>query len=183
MCGCSSSSGNSCNCGCENYTLSQIAGPTGATGPAGTTVLYWNPDTLSTATTGSDVLLATYTLPAATLDTAGDELEFVITGAWLLDAVRYVKVELNNPITTVAQCSGILSNGVFVIQGIITYVSNTSTEGWNQSVWNNGATTQQIVSNGFVTDFTGSQTFKVYVNQDVATSVRIDSIKIKKANI
>jgi len=65
---------NDCSCGCNDLVLEQIAGPTGATGPAGTTIIYWNKpaDPLSSVTTGSDVLLLTTTISLAnTLTTDG----------------------------------------------------------------------------------------------------------------
>ncbi len=180
---CSGGCSSNCSCGCEQITLETIAGPTGPQGPAGTSVLYWNPDTLSTATTGSDVLLASYSLPADELETNGDELQIEVTGAWLNNAVRYLKLDINgSAITTVANSTGALTNGAFVCRIIVTRASNTTTEGFAISHWNIGATTESLIGlNAYTTDFTAIQTVRFFINQDVATSVRIDSIKIKKA--
>jgi hypothetical protein len=184
MCGCSGNSSNNCNCGCDYYTLEQIAGPTGATGPAGTTIIYWNTDTLTTATTGSDVLLLSTTISLAnTLTTNGSEYQFEITGTYSNNATRAIKIDLNaSTITTVSSNSGVLTDGRFVINGIITRVSATSTEGFNISTWNLGGTQQLIpATNSFVPDFSTTNTFRVYVNQDVASSISISSIKIRRA--
>lgn len=181
MCQCT---GN-CN-DCSQIVLEQIAGPTGPQGPAGingTSVLDWTTTTLTTGTTGSDVLVYTYTLPANELPTDGDELEINITGAWLISAARYIKLDINGsgPLVIASQ-AGTVTNGTFTLKGIITRVSNTSTEGFFQGFWNLGNTVQSIVGfTGYVTDFTANQPIRFYINQDVAASVRIDSIKIKKA--
>lgn len=177
MCQCSS------NCDdCSLITLEQIAGPTGPAGPSGTTVLDWTTTTLTSATTGSDVLVYSYTLPADELPTNGDELQIDITGAWLDDAVRYIKLDINgSTITTIAQQSGTCSNGVFTIRGVVTRVSNTSTEGFFQGFWNNGSTVQSFVGYNYTTDFSANQTVRFYINQDGASKIQIDSIKIKKA--
>jgi len=173
------------NCGgcsdCSQITLEQIAGPIGPQGPSGTTVIYWNTNTLTSTTTGSDVLLDTFVLPANSLATNGDELEIEITGAWLNSAIRSVKLELNNPPVVIAQSGGSVINGVFTINSVITRVSNTTTEGYSHASWNSGAANTTFVSNSFTTNFSTNQNIKIYINQDTASSVRIDSIKIKKA--
>lgn len=188
---CCEGSGNNCNCGCDAISLPSIAGPTGptgpagatgATGPAGTTILDWYDSTITTPITGSDVLMYSYTLLADELPTNGDELQIDVVGAWLNSASRYLKLDINgSTITTMAQCAGVCSNGIFVVKAIVSRVSNTSTEGFVQSFWNNGATVQSLVTFPFITDFTSNQTVRFYVNQDLANAIRIDSIKIKKA--
>lgn len=183
---CCNSSSSNCSCGCETIVLPQATGPTGPTGPAGTTVLYWNNDTLSTATTGSDVLLLTTTLVADTLDTNGDTLEIEIVGSMANNAVRYLKLEFNNPLVTVIQSSGVLSNGTFRSTITITRRSNISATFDSVSHWNSGGTTQFLSSGGagaYVTDYTTTQNIKFYVNQDVASSLTINSVKIKKVII
>jgi len=183
---CCSGSGSNCNCGCETIVLPTPVGPTGPTGPAGTTILYWNNNTLSTATTGSDVLLLTTTLVANTLDTDGDTLEIEIVGSMANNAVRYLKLEFNNPLVTILQSSGILSNGNFRTIVTITRRNNISATMDSISHWNTGSTTQFLSSVGasaYVTDYTTTQNIKFYVNQDVASSLTINSVKIKKVII
>lgn len=174
-----------CNCGCETLVIPSIAGPQGIQGPAGTTVLVWSNSTLSTPTTGSDVLLYTYSLAANQLATNGDELEIVIVGTFLNNASRYIKLDLNSSaITTISNSSGILSNGSFITTATITRVSNKTTTGFSLSHWNTGSTTQSLVGlSTYTADFASIQTIKIYVNQDVASSIRIDNIKIKKSII
>jgi hypothetical protein len=183
---CCTGSGSNCNCGCETIVLPTPVGPAGATGPAGTTILYWNNSSLSTATTGSDVLLLTTTLVADTLDTNGDTLEIEIVGSMSNNAVRYLKLEFNNPITTVLQSSGVLANGVFKTTVTITRRSNISAAMDSLSHWNSGASSQFLSSSGgaaYVTDYTTTQNIKLYVNQDVASSLTVNSFKIKKAEL
>jgi enamine deaminase RidA (YjgF/YER057c/UK114 family) len=180
---CCTSSGNNCSCGCSNYTLESIAGPTGPQGPAGTTILVWDTANYSTATTASDVLLTSYTIPANTITSNGSELQFEITGEFSNNSDRAVKIDVNvSSLTTVVSNVGALADGRFVINGVITRVSNTTTEGFNLAHWNLGGTTQLTPeTNTFTTDFTASQSFRVYVNQSVASSITIKSVKIRKA--
>lgn len=182
MC-CNQSNGN-CSCGCETIVLPTPVGPTGPTGPAGTTIIFWDTTNYLTATTGSDVLLLSTTISLAnTLSSNGSEYQFEITGQYLNDSDRAVKIDLNNStITTVSENLGVLTDGKFVINGIITRVSASSTEGYNQSSWNLGGSQQLIpATNFFVPDFTTTNTFRVYVNQSVASSIIINSIKIRRA--
>jgi len=181
---CCNSTNSNCNCGCEAITLPTIAGPTGATGPAGTTIIFWNTTTHSSVTTGSDVLLHSTTISLANaLTSNGSEYQFEITGEYLNDSDRAVKIDLNaSSITTVSSNLGVLTDGKFVINGVITRKSPTVTEGFNQSAWNLGSTQQFIpATNSFVPDFTTTNTFRVYVNQSVASSITINSIKIRRA--
>jgi hypothetical protein len=181
---CCEGSGNNCSCGCETIVLTQATGPTGPTGPAGTTIIYWNTDTLTTPNTGADVLLVSTTISLAnTLTTNGSEYQFEITGEYLNDSDRAVKIDLNSStITTVSENLGVLTDGKFVINGVITRVSASSTEGFNQSSWNLGGSQQLMpATNSFVPDFTTTNTFRVYVNQSVASSITINSIKIRRA--
>jgi len=173
-----------CSCGSQFIVNESIAGPTGATGPAGTTIIFWDTTTYSTATTGSDVLLVSTTISLAnTLTTNGSEYQFEITGQYSDNADRAVKIDLNaSTITTVSSNTGVLADGKFVINGIITRVSATSTEGFNTSCWNLGGTQQLIpATNSFVPDFTTTNSFRVYVNQSVASTIEISSIKIRRA--
>lgn len=177
-------SGNNCNCGCDTIVLTQAVGPTGATGPAGTTVIFWDTASYSSGNTGADVLLVSTTISLAnTLSSNGSEYQFEITGTCSNDADRYVKIDLNaSTITTVMNNSGVLTDGRFVINGVITRVSSTSTEGFNQSSWNLGNSQQLIpATNSFVPDFTTTNSFRVYINQSVASSITISSIKIRRA--
>lgn len=181
---CCEGSGNNCNCGCDAISLPSIAGPTGATGPAGTTIIFWDTTTYSTATTGSDVMLLSTTISLAnSLTTNGSEYQFEITGEYSNDSDRAVKIDLNvSSLTTVSENLGVLTDGRFVINGIITRVSASATEGFNQSSWNLGGSQQLIpATNSFVPDFTTTNTFRVYVNQSVASSIAIHSIKIRRA--
>ena len=180
---CCGGTSNDCSCGSQFITNVSIAGDTGPAGPAGTTVLTWDTTTYTPATTGADTLFWSYTLAADELPTDGDEIEIIITGAWLNNAVRYLKLDINtSSITTLAQAGGALANGVFVIRATITRVSNSTTEGFSISHWNSGSTTQSLVGfSSYTTDFASNQLVRLYVNQDVASSVRVDSIKIKKS--
>lgn len=180
---CCGETGN-CNCDVQFITNTSIAGPTGATGPAGTTILIWDTTNYSNGvTTGSDVLLVSYNIAANTLTSNGSEFQFEITGEFTGNADRAVKIDLNgSTITTVASNSGVLTNGRFVINGVITRVSNITTEGFNIAIWNNGGSTQLIPeTNIFVTDFTAIQTFRVYINQSVISTITVKSIKVRKA--
>jgi hypothetical protein len=182
---CCNSTNSNCDCGCGALTLPTIAGPTGATGPAGTTIIFWDTTTYSSVTTGSDVLLLSTTISLANaLTSNGSEYQFEITGEYTTaTAVRAVKIDLNaSSITTVSSNLGVLTDGKFVINGIITRVSATSTEGFNQSCWNLGGTQQLIpATNSFVPDFTTTNTFRVYINQSVENAITINSIKIRRA--
>lgn len=182
MCNCTGI--NNCDCSCEMITLDSIPGPTGATGPAGTTVILWDTTSYSTVNTGSDVLVYSTTISLAnTLSSNGSEYQFEITGEFSDNADRAIKIDLNaSLITTVCSNSGVLSDGRFVINGIITRVSATSTEGFNQSSWNLGGSQQLIPeTNSFTPDFTTTNSFRIYINQSVASSVTIKSIKIRRA--
>jgi hypothetical protein len=181
---CCEGSGSNCNCGCETIVLPTPVGPTGPTGPAGTTIIFWDTTTYSTATTGSDVLLLSTTISLAnTLSSNGSEYQFEITGEFSNGADRAIKIDLNaSTITTVCNNTGSLTDGKFIINGIITRVSASSTEGFNQSSWNLGSTQQLIPeTNVFVPDFTTTNTFRVYVNQAEPSSITIKSIKIRRA--
>lgn len=180
---CCGETGN-CNCDSQFVVNESIAGPTGATGPAGTTIIYWNTTELTTATTGSDVLLLDTTISLAnTLSSNGSEYQFEITGRFVNNSDRAIKIDLNvSTITTVCSNTGVLTDGRFIVNGIITRVSSTSTEGFNQSAWNLGSTQQLIpATNSFVPNFATTNSFRVYVNQSVASSIFIDSIKIRRA--
>jgi hypothetical protein len=177
-------SGNNCSCDCSTIVLPQNVGPTGPTGPAGTTIIFWDTTSYSTVNTGVDVLLLSTTISLAnTLSSNGSEYQFEITGTCSDNADRAVKIDLNaSSITTVMNNSGVLADGRFVINGVITRVSSTSTEGFNQASWNLGGSQQLLpATNSFVPDFTTTNSFRVYVNQSVASSITITSIKIRRA--
>lgn len=190
-CGCGSSGG--CSCNAEFIVNPSIIGPPGPPGPTGgngtngtngTTVLYWNNSTLSTAVISADVLVATYNLPANSLVTDGDEVEIIITGVFSGNATRLLKIELNNPIYTVVNNSGVVVNGNFLTTYTITRTSNTTTTMHVTTIYNLGGAMQMIIPPvSYVTDFTINQDINFYINNSAANKLTINSIKIKKSII
>lgn len=190
MCGCSGSISN-CNCSCETITLEQIAGPTGATGPAGTTVLYsMLGSTLTSATTGMDAILATSPttampngtrLPAAQLDTNGDFLDIYITGAVVGGgAANSLKVDFGNPTQTLFNLPGVLVNENYYCHLRIIRINATTAKAYCTTFYNESSVLYKALNN-YTCDFTAAIDIEFYVNQSVADSIEVDSILITQS--
>lgn len=150
---CSSCSSN--NCSCTSYTLptgsTGATGATGATGPAGTPGAVIIADIIvgqDSTTSGSYETLYTYSLPASTLDEAGDQLGIIAywscSAANAAGSLKPLQIQVGgNTLTGAAKIGG---GAAYVVQEYYLSMVTATTVAVNyQTVFSNflGFTTGQ----------------------------------------